>query len=216
VRKGLLNHPDVQPSAAINCWIAAIKLFSFTLRHVPATLHKGPDGLLQRPATAEDISAEQEANDWIDEVYGFYTANPSATPSQHLREAVSISDSSYPWPPSTYSLVEGIDAADGPVSEDEAATLPQPSSSALSGVTIQRNQKASAADECTTLVEIYLRDPLVPLPLAPESLKGFLCYGPPFLATVKWLCEKYGVHQISISSWNSRANGVIEHPHYDV
>jgi len=43
--KGMLSNPDVQPNAAINCWIATILLFDFKLVHVPAEKHLGTDGL---------------------------------------------------------------------------------------------------------------------------------------------------------------------------
>ena len=37
--RGMLANPDIQPSAAINRWIAAIQLFDFKLVHVPAENH---------------------------------------------------------------------------------------------------------------------------------------------------------------------------------
>ena len=33
--KGMLSHPDIAPSASINCWILLILMFHFTLVHVP-------------------------------------------------------------------------------------------------------------------------------------------------------------------------------------
>lgn len=70
--KGMLNNPDVQPNAAVNRWIAAIKLFDFTLVHVPASKHTGPDGLSRRTPTATDSrNGGREADAWIDTAYGF-------------------------------------------------------------------------------------------------------------------------------------------------
>ena len=40
--------------------------------------------------------------------------------------------------------------------------------------------------------------------------------GSVFLAAVKWLEEKYGIKGIRISPYNSKANGRIERPHWDV
>jgi hypothetical protein len=40
--------------------------------------------------------------------------------------------------------------------------------------------------------------------------------GGPFIAAVRHLEEKYGIKGISISSYNSRANGKIERPHWDL
>src|SRR6266850_1694027 len=65
--KGMLRNPDIQPNAAINCWIAAILLFDFKLIHVPADKHRGPDGLSRRkPAPGKD--EEDDPEDWVDQV----------------------------------------------------------------------------------------------------------------------------------------------------
>lgn len=40
--------------------------------------------------------------------------------------------------------------------------------------------------------------------------------GGPFVAAVKYLERKYGIHGITISAYNSRANGKIERPHWDI
>ena len=40
--------------------------------------------------------------------------------------------------------------------------------------------------------------------------------GTPFKKAVAWLEEKYGIKGIQISAYNSRANGKIERPHWDV
>ncbi len=40
--------------------------------------------------------------------------------------------------------------------------------------------------------------------------------GPPFIKAVKWLTDKYGIRGIRISPYNSRANGSIERPHWDI
>ncbi|KNZ78771.1 hypothetical protein J132_09909, partial [Termitomyces sp. J132] len=44
--KGMLQNPDIQPSASMNCWIVVILMFHFKLVHVKGTFH-GPDGLLE-------------------------------------------------------------------------------------------------------------------------------------------------------------------------
>ena len=40
--------------------------------------------------------------------------------------------------------------------------------------------------------------------------------GPPFIKAVKWLADKYGIRGIRISPYNSKANGSIERPHWDL
>lgn len=73
--KGMLNEPDLQPNATINRWIQGILLFDFTLIHVPAANHKGPDGLSRRIPTEDDLAEEQESDDWLDDIalYCTYT-----------------------------------------------------------------------------------------------------------------------------------------------
>jgi hypothetical protein len=73
--KGMLQNPDIAPSASINCWILSILTFHFELVHVPGTMH-GPDGLSRRPRQPDDESEdeeleEEEFEDWIDNLYGF-------------------------------------------------------------------------------------------------------------------------------------------------
>ena len=58
--KGMLNNPDETPNATLNRWIAYIQLFTFTLVHVPAENHKGPDGLSRRFPTAEEQAIEED------------------------------------------------------------------------------------------------------------------------------------------------------------
>jgi len=73
----MLNNPDIQPNATINCWIAGILLFDFMLKHVPGASH-GPDGLSWCP-TQPDNEPEPIDNyeDWIDRSYGFmHIINP--------------------------------------------------------------------------------------------------------------------------------------------
>ena len=40
--------------------------------------------------------------------------------------------------------------------------------------------------------------------------------GGPFRKAVRWLEQKYGITGITISSYNSRANGSVERPHWDI
>ena len=40
--------------------------------------------------------------------------------------------------------------------------------------------------------------------------------GAPYIAALDWLGERYGIHHIRISGYNSRANGIVESKHFDV
>jgi hypothetical protein len=75
--KGMLNNPDIAPSASVNRWIVSILTFHFELQHVPGKSH-GPDGLSRRPPQPEDDSDDGESDDeaeefedWIDNLYSF-------------------------------------------------------------------------------------------------------------------------------------------------
>ena len=80
--KGMLNNPDIAPSASINRWIVSILTFHFELQHVPGKLH-GPDGLSRRPPQPGDLDEEdgdpEDFDDWVDNLYGFtHLINPAA------------------------------------------------------------------------------------------------------------------------------------------
>ena len=81
--KGMLQNPDVAPSASINRWIVSILMFHFTLVHVPGTMH-GPDGLSRRPRQPDDIDpddADDGFDDWIDNMYSFmHMIQPALSP----------------------------------------------------------------------------------------------------------------------------------------
>src|SRR6266567_9174161 len=88
--KGMLQNPDIAPSASINRWILAILTFQFRLVHVPGT-HHGADGLSRRPRQPNDeirdeVHLDEEFDDWIDNLYGFlHLINPSPSLSQVSR-----------------------------------------------------------------------------------------------------------------------------------
>jgi hypothetical protein len=56
--KGMLQNPDIAPSALVNRWILAILTFHFELIHVPGT-HHGADGLSRRPRQPEDEEIDE-------------------------------------------------------------------------------------------------------------------------------------------------------------
>ncbi|RDX44910.1 hypothetical protein OH76DRAFT_1457873 [Lentinus brumalis] len=52
--KDMLNNPDLQPNATINCWIQGVLLFDFELQHLPTDKHWGPDAISRRLPTNEE------------------------------------------------------------------------------------------------------------------------------------------------------------------
>jgi transposase InsO family protein len=89
--KGMLNEPDLQPNAAINRWIQGILLFDFTLIHVPAAKHVGPDALSRRPLGDGEI-VEDENDDWLDEIALFTTVVDEEVPPVSILSTVSRED----------------------------------------------------------------------------------------------------------------------------
>lgn len=68
-----LNKPASDlPNATITRWIAWIRLFTFTVQHVPGKKHGAPDSLSRKPPTARDIEerdAEEDDEKMIDRVF---------------------------------------------------------------------------------------------------------------------------------------------------
>ena len=60
--KGMLQNPDMMPTATINRWIDEISLFQFTLRHKAGATF-GPDGLSRRPVQKGDPKHELCSDD---------------------------------------------------------------------------------------------------------------------------------------------------------
>ena len=81
--KGMLNNPDIAPSASLNRWIVSILTFHFELQHVPGKQH-GPDGLSRRPPQPGDLDEEddpEDFDDWVDNLYGFAHLIKPAAPA---------------------------------------------------------------------------------------------------------------------------------------
>ena len=103
--KGMLDHPDIQASTLINRWIQGVQQFDFTLAHVPAYKHKGPDALSRRPYTEQDSSEESDPDGWVDEIALFTQVNsPTKTPANHILNDEAFMDFiPYPTPFPLYS-----------------------------------------------------------------------------------------------------------------
>jgi hypothetical protein len=67
------------PRALVTRWIAYIRLFNFTVRHVLGTKHTTADGLSQRPCTESDNideANEVDINDFIDAELNAFSVAP--------------------------------------------------------------------------------------------------------------------------------------------
>ena len=78
--KGMLTNPDIQASAVVNRWIQGIHMFDFSLVHVPAHKHKGPDALSRRPFTEKDFSGESDPEAWVDRIALYTQVEPFKPP----------------------------------------------------------------------------------------------------------------------------------------
>jgi transposase InsO family protein len=88
--KGMINNPDIQPTAVLNRWIAGIKLFDFDLVHVPAKEFKGPDGLSRRPLGEGEEVDNEDVDRWIDDALGLGLWNETWRGHEPSEPAVSI------------------------------------------------------------------------------------------------------------------------------
>lgn len=91
--KDMLNHPDLMPNATLNRWIAGILLFDFTLKHVPADRHKGPDGLSRRPRADDDSDDEfdddEEDDTWFSQAMTIFRQSGPDIPHNPVQSPIS-------------------------------------------------------------------------------------------------------------------------------
>ena len=96
--KGMLNHPNLQPNAAINRWIEGILLFDFKLIHVPATNFKGPDALSRRETAPGEETPEYD-DTWLDHIVLM-----TRVPPKHTKK-ISTTDAILPIKPEFMTLI---------------------------------------------------------------------------------------------------------------
>lgn len=87
--KGMLQNPDMMPTATINRWIDEICMFQFTLRHKAGATF-GPDGLSRRPLQVGDPSHEPCSDDEEEESgeIKFEVADPNEPQPLDIKEFV--------------------------------------------------------------------------------------------------------------------------------
>lgn len=190
--KGMINNPDIQPSAAVNRWISAILLFDFRLRHVPGSLH-GPDGLSRRPRAPEDPETDDDYDQWIDTANNFTFSCLTSPPSSSL-STDSFFDSWWTWTSNTFAIevlneigpVQGVLHSLGrilPTSCQPFAEIFENShleSPPPIPPTIPRSEKAKRRDLELQQVQSFLIDPRRPPDLSDEEFKRFVRYAAGF------------------------------------
>ena len=183
--KGMINNPDIQPSATINRWIAGILLFNFKLRHVSAKDHAPADGLSRRSRSPDDPEDEDNTNEWIDHAYSFgveclnrQLLTPSKIQEQseeHSTKAVKIQTRAA----SPESLI---------------ATF------AVNIIRIPRSAKAQILEEKLTRVRKFLNDPEQHPNLEDSEMDRFVRYATDFFVMDKqlWRKDRNGRHKIVV------------------
>ncbi len=150
--KGMINNPDMNPSAVINRWVAGILLFHFKLVHVPGKTH-GPDGLSRRRPQPGDPPPEGDDLDWVDKYYGFlHTINPHPD--------VCASGCKILSPMQIFIKATSHPLVQNPIPSDTPIIIP-------------RNKKATAADERLDHVRHFLSDFTQPPNLSDDQLRTF-------------------------------------------
>jgi hypothetical protein len=174
--KGMLNNPDIVPSASINRWIVAILTFHFELVHVPGSNH-GPDGLSRRPPQPDDEEPQEDDgfDDWIDNLYGFVHQINSATA-----------------PAVVTTFAQILESNDPPSDQDEDYAQ------------VPRSEGARADDEKLVRVTDWLKDPLRknPIMIAEDKWSTFVKYATEFFIaeTRLWRKDSQGAHRLVIFS----------------
>jgi hypothetical protein len=201
--KGMINNPDIQPSATINRWIAGILLFNFRLKHVPGKDHASADGLSRRPQAPEDPIENDDHEDWIDTSYAFgvellnWTNHSRKTTSSRFAKAYlphSRKRSSQPtdWPS---ILIASL-------SQDQ--------------VEIPRTDRAKARDEEILRVQEFLEDPDKAKRPNDKDFKKFVRSATKFFVNKGqiWRKDRHGKHKLVIPS--KRRLGLIRQAHDDL
>ncbi|KAF5355069.1 hypothetical protein D9756_005757 [Leucocoprinus leucothites] len=193
--KGMINNPDIQPSASINRWISAILLFDFRLRHVPGKEH-GPDGLSRRPRAPEDPEINDDYEEWIDSANSFSFSHPISHNSSAPLSS-SSDDFWWPWASNTFAIEILNETGSLQLSlyslghlTPSSTTSPSPQVEILSSVTshsspsshptIPRSEKAELHDLELKRVEAFLINPKRPPDMSDDDYKRFIRFSSGF------------------------------------
>jgi hypothetical protein len=203
--KGMINNPDLQPTATINRWIAGILLFHFKLVHISVDKHAGPEGLSCRPPTAKDPPEEDDIEDWLDDVYSFAVVLPNerSHPDLYLKNFLytHIALPNYyggagesPEAELVYSMVFALaeSASQNPDSEDSA---------------IPRSQKVKVCEAWIQLIHRFLETQERPDGMLDKEYQSFINSATRFFIRngSLWCREPHGKHQLVVpESWRFR------------
>lgn len=188
--KGMLNNPDIDPSASINRWILSILTFHFELVHVPGVRH-GPDGLSRRRPQPGDEPEKDDSDfdDWVDNLYGFM---------HMINRPIRLYKRSYPV--QAYSSI-----VKDPVTSSFTATALSPEYleqyNDVSYTDVPRSPNAQHLDSLLSLVSPWLESFQRPPALSEDHLERFMRFAVHFFRKAEklWRKETQGHHKLSLS-----------------
>jgi hypothetical protein len=195
--KGMINNPDIQPSATINRWIAGILLFGFKLRHVSAKDHAPADGLSRRRKSPDDSEDEEDRDAWIDEACGFsveclnglqvYRDHSTNNHPKQNGETISINMNSYFQDRNDILKVDHIKSQNIQGTISDALKIP-------------RSEKAEDRDRQLKIIEDFLRNPTQPPAIPKIDQKKFIKSVTEFfvLDNKLWRKDRQGRHKLVV------------------
>ena len=204
--KGMINNPDIQPSAMINRWIAGILLFNFKLKHVAGKDHASADGLSRQPWAPEDPIDNDDHEDWIDKSYAFgvellnWTELSRESGNERPRDhQVYLHHRDYE---SNRFAMDWPNAFVGSLTQDQ--------------VEIPRMDRAKARDDEIIRVHKFLEDPDKISRPNDKEFKKFIRSATKFFVNKGqlWRKNSHGKHKLIIP--NKRRLGLIRQAHDDL
>ena len=194
--KGMINNPDIQPSATINRWIAGILMYTFQLRHVSAKDHAPADGLSRRRRSPEDPDTLEESES-EDDVESAFTMERLNNPQERV----------IPGSMTTY---------DPRIQERDYAQIRiTQTSSVMASVVLKipRSEKADIRDEKLKEIEEFLKAPVDMSTMPSSDRKRFVKSASEFFVMrgKLWRKDRQGRHKLVI--WGEKRLDLIRQAH---
>ena len=208
--KGMLQNPDLAPSASINRWIVTILTYHFELVHVPGSSH-APDGLSRRyPQPGDESEEDDDFEDWIDKMHGFlHHILPLRTAAARARSPLQL-----------FALATGDsrDFSEGEEAQPEIATT-STSTSADAPTTEEKLPMSDAAIKAERRlhdVAQWLRTLSRPPGLTDTAYTTFIKYATQFFTDDDrlWRKDPHGAHKLVV--FEPRRLAILRQAHDDV
>ena len=194
--KGMINNPDIQPSATINRWIAGILMFNFKLRHVSAKDHAPADGLSRRRKSPDDPEIIEESED-EDDVGSAFSMQRLNDPQQGV-------------------VQESITDHDPRIEERDPAQIQFTQTNAVMTtevLKIPRSEKALIRDEKLKAIKEFLNAPVDMSAMPSSDQRRFIKSVSEFFVSEGklWRKDKQGRHKLVI--WGDKRLELIRQAH---